>query len=572
MLKEKTDYWFFSGKGGAGKSSMSSATAIKLAEKGHETLLVSTDPAPNLSEIFEQNIGDRPENVDGVENLSAVELDPDKLTEDFKKKVVEEMRDDVEDDELEEIKDALDTPCTDEIAAFDAFSSFLSSSKFDKVVMDTAPTGNTLQLLESPFEWIQEIEDSADTCIGPATSLTSEKKMYEDAIDTLRSEKSSFVFVMRPSRSSLMETQDAVSELSDQGFKVENLIVNGYTPEQLRDSEFFGRKYESEQEIMEKIRGLEVGNVLKVPLMPREIRGVERVGKVADILYEGAEPEFKLETEASNEEFSLDDEEVKEKVKDSGNLFITGKGGSGKTVSALAFAEYAAEQGLDTLFVSVYSHADVEHFYGELSGEPREIGECLDAVKVDRNTALKHLRDSKVEEMKEKFEDSDFKFDEEATLDKINDQLKSPCAAEKAIKEHLVSVLSHDYDLKVFDMDPTGDALKIIDKLMNSEKKETLEEDSVFGITTFPEKSPVEEATRTLQHLREKYGLDDSFLIVNYLLPEPENDFMRVKKNQQASYLRQLEGRIERPMIGFQEESRSLDDRKDVETLIDRSL
>lgn len=551
---------------------MSSATAVKLAEKGHETLLVSTDPAPNLSEIFEQNIGDRPETVDGVENLSAVELDPDKLTEDFKNKVVEEMRDDVDEDELEEIKDALDTPCTDEIAAFDAFSGFLSSSEFDKVVMDTAPTGNTLQLLESPFEWIQEIEDSADTCIGPATSLTSEKKMYEDAIDTLRSEKSSFVFVMRPSRSSLMETKNAVSELAEQGFKVENLIVNGYTPEELKDSEFYGRKYESEQEIMEKIKDLEVGNIPKVPLMPREIRGVNRVKKVADILHENTEPEFKLEEQASNKEFSLDDEEVKDKLGESENLFITGKGGSGKTVSALAFAEYSAEQGLDTLFVSVYSHGDVEHFYDELSGQPKKIDKGLDAVKIDRNTSLKHLRDSKVEEMKEKFEDSDFEFDEEATLDKINEQLKSPCAAEKAIREHLVSILAQDYDLKVFDMDPTGDALKIVDKLMSSDSQEKLENNSVFGITTFSEKSPVEEAKRTIQHLSEKYGLDNSFLIVNYLLPQPENDFMKVKKNQQANYLKQLENRIERPMIGFKEISSKVEDRKSIEALIENSV
>lgn len=572
MLNRNTDYWFFSGKGGAGKSSMSSATAVRLAEKGHKTLLVSTDPAPNLSEVFEQEIGERPETVKEVENLSAAELDPDKLTEDFKQKVLEEMRDDVAEDELEEIKDSLDMPCTDEIAAFDAFSSFLLSSKFDKVVMDTAPTGNTLQLLESPFEWIQEIEESADTCIGPATSLTSEKKMYEQAIDTLRSEESSFVFVMRPSRSSLMETQDAVSELSEQGFQVENLIVNGYTPEKLRNSEFYGRKYKSEQYITEKIEGLEIGNILKVPLMPREIRGVERVEDVADILYENAKPEFNLESLSSTEEFSPDKEKVKEKLKESENLFITGKGGSGKTVSALAFAEYAAEQGLDTLFVSVYSHADVEHFYGKLSGSPQQISQQLDAAKIDRNTALKHLRDSKVEEMKDKFENSDFNIDEEATLDKINEQLKSPCAAEKAIRKRLISILSQDYDLKVFDMDPTGDALKIIDKLMNSDSHEKLEKNSIYGINTFPEKSPIEEATRTIQHLDHKYGLDNSFLIVNYLLPEPENDFMKVRKSQQASYLKQLEERIERPMIGFKEKSGELNSREDVKALIDYSV
>jgi anion-transporting ArsA/GET3 family ATPase len=173
--------------------------------------------------------------------------------------------------------------------------------------------------------------------------------------------------------------------------------------------------------------------------------------------------------------------------------------------------------------------------------------------------------------MKKKFEDSDFEFDEEATLDKINEHLKSPCAAEKAIREHLVSILSQDYDLKVFDMDPTGDALKIIDKLMNSDSHEKLENNSVFGIATFPEKSPVEEATRTIQHLSEKYGLENSFLIVNYLLPQPENDFMKVKKNQQASYLKELEERIERPMIGFKEESGNLDRQEDLEALIGNS-
>ncbi|MEF8880486.1 MAG: ArsA-related P-loop ATPase [Candidatus Nanohaloarchaea archaeon] len=107
---------------------------------------------------------------------------------------------------------------------------------------------------------------------------------------------------------------------------------------------------------------------------------------------------------------------------------------------------------------------------------------------------------------------------------------------------------------------------------MNTSQKHALKENSAFGITTFPEKSPVAEATRTVQHLSEKYRLDNSFLIVNYLLPEAENDFMLAKKSEQSRYLKELEENMDRPMIGLYEQSGEIESRKDVKNFLDSPI
>ena len=143
--KGETKFIFFSGKGGVGKSTMSCATAVWLARKGYSTLLVTTDPAPNLSDIFRQPIGNDITPINGVENLSAVEIDPDAASDAYRERVIAPMRELLDEKSLETIKEQMKSPCVEEVAAFDKFIDFMCEPRYDVVIFDTAPTGHTIQ-------------------------------------------------------------------------------------------------------------------------------------------------------------------------------------------------------------------------------------------------------------------------------------------------------------------------------------------------------------------------------------------------------------------------------------------
>ena len=109
----KTKFLFFSGKGGVGKSTMSCATAVWLAKHGYKTLIVTTDPAPNLSDIFGQKIGARITSIDNIVNLSAIEIDPDVASEEYKDKIIAPLKQLLDEQNLEVVREQLNSPCVE---------------------------------------------------------------------------------------------------------------------------------------------------------------------------------------------------------------------------------------------------------------------------------------------------------------------------------------------------------------------------------------------------------------------------------------------------------------------------
>ncbi|MGZ8937055.1 MAG: ArsA-related P-loop ATPase, partial [Halobacteriota archaeon] len=120
----ETKFLFFSGKGGVGKSTMSCATAVWLAKKGYKTIIVTTDPAPNLSDIFGQDIGHKITRINGVENLSAVEIDPDIASNEYRERMIAPLRALLDEKNLQVMKEQMKSPCVEEVAAFDKFIEF----------------------------------------------------------------------------------------------------------------------------------------------------------------------------------------------------------------------------------------------------------------------------------------------------------------------------------------------------------------------------------------------------------------------------------------------------------------
>src|SRR5690606_11148623 len=185
----ETEFIFFSGKGGVGKTSMACATAVHYAEAGRRTLIVTTDPAANLADVFEQPIGHHITPLAGIDNLWAMEIDPDRATEEYKERALAPLRAAFPPEMVAVIDEQMSGPCTAEVAAFDRFTDFLVLERaadrpvqFDVVIFDTAPTGHTIRLLELPAEWSQSIsaaeQGSGQTCIGPAAAIQEAKHKY----------------------------------------------------------------------------------------------------------------------------------------------------------------------------------------------------------------------------------------------------------------------------------------------------------------------------------------------------------------------------------------------------------
>jgi len=285
----------FSGKGGVGKTSMASSTAVHYATTGKRTLIVTTDPAANLSDVFEQEIGHRITPINGVDGLFAMEIDSDKATEEYKDRSLAPMRELFDKDLIKIAEEQLSGPCTEEMAAFDKFIDFMDTSEFEVVIFDTAPTGHTIRLLELPVDWSKHIEESAkgsgQTCMGPVALIQESKIKYDAAIAKLRDDKiTDFVFVMQPEETSLEETIRSSRDLEELGIKTSRLIINGLIPAEETVVPFFRKKYEKQQQVVLKVKVVYKDILIQtMELFDTELKGIETFKKCGDILFKGSE-------------------------------------------------------------------------------------------------------------------------------------------------------------------------------------------------------------------------------------------------------------------------------------------
>ena len=157
-----TRYLFFTGKGGVGKTSLSCATALKLAESGKRVLLVSTDPASNLDEVLETTLTNKPTSIAGVPRLDAMNINPVEAASAYRERLIGPMRGLLPETALRSMEEQLSGSCTVEIAAFDEFSGLIgnpdTTKDYDQIIFDTAPTGHTLLLLDASEAYNRELQ------------------------------------------------------------------------------------------------------------------------------------------------------------------------------------------------------------------------------------------------------------------------------------------------------------------------------------------------------------------------------------------------------------------------------
>lgn len=578
--KNQVKFVFFSGKGGVGKSTMSCATAVWLAKAGYKTLLVTTDPAPNLSDIFSQPIGHQITPIQGIDNLQAMEINPDTASEEYRERIVAPLKELLDEKNMNVVREQLKSPCVEEVAAFDKFIEFMDDPGYDVVVFDTAPTGHTIRLLELPSGWTETLNENAATCIGPGASLQSQKAKYEKAISYLQDrQRTSFIFVLKPENSSLLETKRSTEELSKLDIATSFLIVNGILPAQACTDDFFRKKKTDEEGIIARIAA-EFPALEKVlyPLRDAEVSGIELLHSVGNFIYDG-----KQNGSQSQKPVVTTNTQVPPTVYHKANcldllkplngqryVFFTGKGGVGKSTIASTTALYLADHGYKTLIITTDPASHLHDIFGQaINHEPSKIKgvENLYAARIDQRQALEEYKVRILEAVKGQSEE---------TKKSIEEDLNSPCAEEMAAFEKFMSYFEvSGYDITVFDTAPTGHTLRllelptdwkgfidlgtltkqtseatqnkyadVIEKMRNPDK-------SAFVFVMYPEYTPMVEAWRASEDLKMQVGIDTAAVAVNYILPHDagHNAFFDKRRKQQEKYLAEIENRFHKPMI-----------------------
>ncbi|TAH11425.1 MAG: arsenical pump-driving ATPase [Curvibacter sp.] len=232
LLQHPTRHLFFTGKGGVGKTSLSTACAIALADSGKQVLLVSTDAASNLDEMLGITLANTPVPVPGVPGLSVLNIDPDNAAQSYRARVLEQMDPASTEADRSQVLEQLSGACTTEIAAFDEFANLLSgdAAGYDHVVFDTAPTGHTLRLLSLPKAWTGFLagNDRGASCLGPHSGLKMQEARFAQALHTLSdAAQTTVVLVTRPDVGAIAEAARTSLELQDLGLHNQRLAING---------------------------------------------------------------------------------------------------------------------------------------------------------------------------------------------------------------------------------------------------------------------------------------------------------------------------------------------------------
>jgi len=450
---------FFTGKGGVGKTTIASASAIALADTGRNVLLVSTDPASNLDEVFDVHLGSRPRRLDAVPGLYAANVNPEAAARAYRERIVGPYRDLLPEAALTRMEEQLSGACTLEVAAFDEFARLLGDPQaadgFDHIVFDTAPTGHTLRLLELPAAWSDFLQNnkSGNTCMGPLAALKSQQHLYAETRKALTdSQKTTLVVVSRPDPSALAEAARTAAELKSLGILNQQFIVNGiFTARDESDPlavamAKLGR--ESLKALPASLANLPRSNV---PLRPYNMLGI---AALRSVFKDDAElPEFVSTAENPCGEMRRLDplSSLLPRLTEPGRgiVMTMGKGGVGKTSLAVSLAVRLAAEGHRVHLTTTDPAAHIE----------QALGQPVKGLRVSCIDPRAETRVYSDEVMATAGRDLD-----EAGRALLEEDLRSPCTEEIAVFRAFARIVADGANgFVVIDTAPTGHTLLLLD-------------------------------------------------------------------------------------------------------------
>ncbi len=544
MFKNLPKFVFFTGKGGVGKTSLACATSLNLVGAGHRVLLVSTDPASNVGQVFETEIGNKITPIENVSGLDAIEINPEEAAAGYRERIVGPMRGILPPDALRSIEEQLSGACTIEIAAFDEFTALLTDNdllaRYDHVVFDTAPTGHTIRMLKLPGAWSGFLEAGKGdaSCLGPLAGLEKQRTRYATAVDRLSDTTlTRLILVARPRHSALNEVARTSKELADIGIENQELAINGMMPQET------GGDPLAEALLQRDIDAL-AATTAEVAALPRTIfalRSENLVGLDAlNRFAAGVSDDFEVVQSTAMMDKDLpalgtlvDDVEKSGK----GLIMFMGKGGVGKTTMAAAVATELAARGHEVLLTTTDPAAHImETLAGGLNG--------LTISRIDPAQETARYRDH-VMATKGK------KLDDQARA-MLEEDLRSPCTEEIAVFQAFSRVIRESSKhFVVMDTAPTGHTLLLLDatgsyhrdivrhagetrgKMITPMMRLQDPAQTKIMIVTLPETTPVLEAEH-LQNDLQRAGIEPWGWIINSSLAAAKTHHPLLQKRAQS--------------------------------------
>ena len=564
-----TRYLFFTGKGGVGKTSLSCATALRLAESGRRVLLVSTDPASNLDEVLGVSLSNTPTAVPGMSGLAALNIDPEEAARAYRERVIGPMRGILPEAAIRSMEEGLSGSCTVEIAAFDEFTGLIGNPEvgksFDHIVFDTAPTGHTLRLMSLAKAWDQFLDEntSGASCLGPLAGLEKQRAIYSAAVETLADKNlTTLVLVSRPQAASLREAERTSRELRELGVANQMLVINGVFEARSPGDALAAALQRRGEDAMDRASGF-LGSlpVSTVALWPRNILGIDGLRSIFEKSPDGNGGRCAVSAPSASQskiwdgtaaippglEFGgLDDLIADLSAPERGVIMTMGKGGVGKTTVAAAIAVGLAERGHAVHLTTTDPAAHVaEALAGELPG--LTVGR-IDPV-AETEAYRRHVLSTAGATM------------DEASRALLEEDLRSPCTEEIAVFRAFAREVAKGKDkFVVLDTAPTGHTLLLLDatesyqRELNRQARSTQPEEVLrllerlrdpeftrILLVTLPEATPVHEAAALQDDLR-RAQIEPFGWIINQSLYESgsSDPLLRQREETEHRYLREV--------------------------------